>query len=92
MLQSIIDSSVRVRVPWLPSIKSESITGLSSIEMFFAPGTDLLKARQMVQERMVQAHALPNVSSPPILLQPVASASLWLSTSALALDSAGFPA
>ena len=62
-------------VPWLRSIESESITGLSSIEMFFAPGTDLLKARQMVQERLVQAHALPNVSTPPILLQPVSSAS-----------------
>lgn len=62
-------------VPWLRSIESESITGLSSIEMFFAPGTDLLKARQMVQERLVQASALPNVSSPPILLQPVSSAS-----------------
>jgi CzcA family heavy metal efflux pump len=62
-------------VPWLRSIESQSITGLSSIEMFFAPGTDLLKARQMVQERLVQAHALPNVSSPPILLQPVSSAS-----------------
>jgi Cu/Ag efflux pump CusA len=62
-------------VPWLRSIESDSITGLSSIEMFFAPGTDLLKARQMVQERLVQAHALPNVSSPPILLQPVSSAS-----------------
>ncbi len=62
-------------VPWLRSIESESITGLSSIEMFFAPGTDLLKARQMVQERLVQAHALPNVSSPPILMQPVSSAS-----------------
>ena len=62
-------------VPWLRSIESDSITGLSSIEMFFAPGTDLLKARQMVQERLVQAHALPNVSSPPILQQPVSSAS-----------------
>ena len=62
-------------VPWLRSIESESITGLSSIKMFFAPGTDLLKARQMVQERLVQAHALPNVSSPPILLQPLSSAS-----------------
>jgi len=62
-------------VPWLQSIESESITGLSSIEMFFAPGTDLMRARQMVQERLTQAHALPNVSSPPVLLQPVSSAS-----------------
>ncbi|MES2947316.1 MAG: efflux RND transporter permease subunit [Pseudomonadota bacterium] len=62
-------------VPWLHSIESESITSLSSIEMFFAPGTDLIKARQMVQERLTQAHALPNVSSPPVMLQPVSSAS-----------------
>ncbi|WP_114972311.1 efflux RND transporter permease subunit [Rhodoferax ferrireducens] len=62
-------------VPWLHSIESESITGLSSIEMFFAPGTNLMQARQMVQERLTQAHALPNVSSPPVMLQPVSSAS-----------------
>ena len=62
-------------VPWLQSIESESITGLSSIEMFFAPGTNLMHARQMVQERLTQAHALPNVSSPPLLLQPVSTAS-----------------
>ena len=62
-------------VPWLQSIESESITGLSAIEMFFAPGTNLMQARQMVQERLTQAHALPNVSSPPVLLQPVSSAS-----------------
>src|SRR5215213_4389735 len=61
-------------VPWLKSIESESMTGLSSIELFFVPGTDLLQARQMVQERLTQAHALPNVSKPPRLLQPVASA------------------
>ena len=62
-------------VPWLQSIESESITGLSSIELFFAPGTDIMQARQMVQERLTQAHALPNVSSPPVMLQPVSSAS-----------------
>ena len=51
------------------------MTGLSSIEMTFAPGTDYMRARQMVQERLVQAHALPNVSRPPTLLQPVSSTS-----------------
>ena len=50
------------------------MAGLSTIEMIFAPGTDLMKARQMVQERLTQAHALPNVSSPPTMLQPVSSA------------------
>ena len=53
-------------VPWLQVIQSESMAGLSTIEMIFAPGTDLMKARQMVQERLTQAHALPNVSSPQI--------------------------
>jgi Cu/Ag efflux pump CusA len=62
-------------VPWLQVIRSESMAGLSTIEMIFAPGTDLMKARQMVQERLTQAHALPNVSSPPVMLQPVSSAS-----------------
>ncbi|KGT75678.1 hypothetical protein MA20_31175 [Bradyrhizobium japonicum] len=62
-------------VPWLQLIQSESMAGLSTIEMIFAPGTDLMKARQMVQERLTQAHALPNVSSPPVMLQPVSSTS-----------------
>jgi Cu/Ag efflux pump CusA len=62
-------------VPWLQVIQSESMAGLSTIEMIFAPGTDLMKARQMVQERLTQAHALPNVSSPPVMLQPISSAS-----------------
>ena len=47
-------------VAWLRSIESESTAGLSSIEMTFAPGTDLMHARQMVQERLTQAHANPN--------------------------------
>ncbi len=62
-------------VPWLQVIQSESMAGLSTIQMVFAPGTDLMKARQMVHERLTQAHALPNVSSPPVMLQPVSSAS-----------------
>src|SRR4029078_1996869 len=50
------------------------MAGLSTIEMIFAPGTDLMKARQMVQERLTQTRALPNVSRPPTMLQPVSSA------------------
>src|SRR5947199_10401060 len=49
--------------------------GLSAIDLTFQPGTNLYAARQMVQERMTQAHALPNVGSPPIMIQPTASAS-----------------
>jgi CzcA family heavy metal efflux pump len=60
-------------VPWLKTIQSKSAPGLSSILMTFDPGTDLVKARQMVTERMAQAFALPHVSKPPTMLQPLSS-------------------
>jgi CzcA family heavy metal efflux pump len=56
-------------------IRSESVAGLSSIVMVFEPGTDLYQARQLVQERLIQAHALPNVSKPPTMIQPLSSSS-----------------
>ncbi len=62
-------------VAWLDDINSQSITGLSSIVMIFEPGTDPLRARQMVAERLTQAHMLPAVSKPPTMLQPLSSAS-----------------
>jgi Cu/Ag efflux pump CusA len=62
-------------VPWLDRIHSLSMPGLSAIDLTFQRGTDLYAARQMVSERMTQAHALPNVGSPPIMIQPLASAS-----------------
>lgn len=54
-------------------IRSDSLPGLSSIVLVFAPGTDVYRARQLVEERLTQAHALPNVSQPPTLLQPLSS-------------------
>jgi Cu/Ag efflux pump CusA len=60
---------------WLQTIISKSVPSLSSILMVFEPGTDLMRARQMVQERMTLAYALPNVSKPPVMLQPLSSAS-----------------
>jgi Cu/Ag efflux pump CusA len=62
-------------VSWLDQIRSESAPGLSSIDLIFEPGTDPLKARQAVQERMAQAFALPPVGSPPVIIQPTASTS-----------------
>lgn len=62
-------------VAFLHTIKSASLPGLSSIEMVFEPGTDILDARQVVEERLTQAHALPQVSKPPQMLQPVSSTS-----------------
>src|SRR3712207_5368075 len=56
-------------------IRSESVSGLSDIVMVFEPGTDIYKARQLVQERLIQAHALPQVSQPPTMINPLSSAS-----------------
>ena len=55
-------------------IRSESLPGLSSIVMVFEPGTDIYRGRQLIGERLTQAHALPNVSKPPTMLQPLSSA------------------
>lgn len=76
-------------VAWVDDIRSESVLGLSSVTMIFEPGTDLYRARQAVQERLAQAHALPNVSKPPQMLQPKSSSSrtmmIGLSSSSLSL-------
>jgi Cu/Ag efflux pump CusA len=62
-------------VPWLDRIHSSSMPGLSAIDLTFQRSTNIYAARQMVQERLTQAHALPNVGSPPIMIQPLASTS-----------------
>jgi Cu/Ag efflux pump CusA len=62
-------------VPWLDHISSRSVPGLSAIDLVFQPGTEGAAARQMVQERMTQIRALPNVGTPPVMIQPVASTS-----------------
>ena len=62
-------------VPWLDSIHSKSVPGLSYIEMVFDKGTPIYRARQVVQERISQAAGLPNVSRPPQMLQPQSSTS-----------------
>jgi Cu/Ag efflux pump CusA len=62
-------------VAFLDELRSTSMPGLSSIVLTFEPGTDVLAARQVVQEQMTQAHALPNVSKPPVMLQPMSSTS-----------------
>ena len=61
-------------IAFLKTIRSESVPSLSSIELIFEPGTNLLRARQLVQERLTEAFALPNVSKPSTMLQPVSSA------------------
>ena len=65
-------------VPWLTSIRSQSVTGLSSIVLTFKRGTDIMKARQMIQERLTLAYTLPNVAQPPVILQPLSATSRFM--------------
>jgi Cu/Ag efflux pump CusA len=57
----------------LDRITSDSVGGTSLIRLVFKRGTDLLRDRQLVQERLTQAYALPSVSKPPQMLQPTSS-------------------
>jgi Cu/Ag efflux pump CusA len=71
-----LEQDLLVGVPFLAEIESVSLPGLSSVLMTFEPGTDLLDARQVVQERLTQAvgaAGLPEVAKPPQMIQPVSS-------------------
>jgi Cu/Ag efflux pump CusA len=63
-------------VSWLEHMRSKSVLGLSSVILYFEDGTDVMKARQMVQERLtVISGKLPGVSKPPVMLSPLSSTS-----------------
>ncbi|MEU0404300.1 efflux RND transporter permease subunit [Streptomyces sp. NPDC006197] len=62
-------------VAWLDEITSESAPGLSSVDLVFEPGTNEQKARQAVQERLIQVGGLPQVGKPPVMIQPLSSTS-----------------
>ena len=61
---------------FVQTIRSKSVLGLSSVVLIFQPGTDVLRARQLVQERLARvALTLPAVAHPPVLLSPLSSTS-----------------
>src|SRR5438477_5687841 len=62
-------------VPWLKAMRSQSVTGMSSVQLIFQPGTNLMQARQLVQERLILSYLLPNVSQRPVMLNPVSATS-----------------
>jgi CzcA family heavy metal efflux pump len=58
----------------LADMRSKSVPQLSSIELLFKPGTDLLRARQLVQERIATVSpSLPTWAAPPVMLAPVSA-------------------
>ena len=58
----------------LDDMRSRSVPQLSSIELLFSPDTDLLRARQLVQERLaIVSPSLPTWAAPPVILAPVSA-------------------
>jgi Cu/Ag efflux pump CusA len=61
-------------VPELDLIRSTTVPQLSSIELIFKKGTDLLRARQVVQERLAGVTpTLPTWAAPPVIRPPVSA-------------------
>lgn len=79
MITVPMEQDLLAGVAWLDVIRSQSVPGLSSVLVYFEPGTDLFRARQMVAERIAQsAVGLPHVSKPPTMIQPLSSLSRFL--------------
>lgn len=63
-------------IPGVEYVRSSSVTGLSQVVLLFKMGTDLMDARQRVQEGVKMAIAeLPQSSGMPVILQPLSSTS-----------------
>ncbi|MEO8486323.1 MAG: efflux RND transporter permease subunit [Betaproteobacteria bacterium] len=63
-------------VPGVEIVRSSSTVGLSQVVLLFSTGTDLMAARQAVQERLKLARAeLPRSAGLPVVLQPLSSTS-----------------
>src|ERR671922_139492 len=61
-------------VPHLDIIRSTTVPQLSSIEMLFKKGTDLIEARQVVQERLAGVvPTLPTWAAPPVIRPPLSA-------------------
>src|SRR5206468_2846969 len=60
-------------VPWVDDIHSRSIPGLSAIDLSFKEGTDILRARQLVTERLAGGTGVAKVGSAPVMVQPVSA-------------------
>ena len=69
-----LESNLLSGVAWVDRMQSSSIPGLSSIVMTFEEGTDPIRARQVVQERLTQGALLTNASKAPVMLQPTSAA------------------
>src|SRR5437879_9580898 len=63
-------------LPSLDVLRSKSVSRLSSVKLLFKRGTDLLRARQMVEERIAMVTpTMPRWAAPPVVLPPLSSTS-----------------
>jgi CzcA family heavy metal efflux pump len=63
-------------VPGLMTLRSKSVLGLSSVQILFERGSDVVSARQMVGERITQVQPrLPLAARQPVLMPPLSSTS-----------------
>ncbi len=78
-VESLITVPIEIAVtgvPDLTTVRSKSVLGLSSVTILFKRGTDVIRARQLVQERVGQVQArLPTAARPPVMLPPLSSTS-----------------
>jgi Cu/Ag efflux pump CusA len=73
MVTTPIEKDMFAGIAFVDELRSESISSLSTIDLVFEPGTDVMDARQLVQERLALATGLPRVSRTPEMLQPLSS-------------------
>ena len=60
----------------LDLMRSKSVSQLSSIELIFKLGTNLLRDRELVQERLAGVvPTLPTWAAPPVMMPPVSATS-----------------
>lgn len=63
-------------VAFVSKLRSKSVIGLSSVLLIFDDGTDVLQARQLVQERLANLSGqLPTSAKTPVMLAPLSSTS-----------------
>lgn len=68
--------SVLNGLPRMTTLRSKSVQGLASVQIYFERGADLFAARQMVSERVgVIAARLPQLAKPPVVMPPLSSTS-----------------
>jgi CzcA family heavy metal efflux pump len=75
-LVSIPIENALTSTPFVATLRSKSVLGLSSVVLILQQGANLEVARQNVQERLALAAAnLPTAARPPVILPPLSSTS-----------------